>query len=152
MEFKIGDRVRVKNWEEIDDTRKIASPIGGNPHFWSRGKAKNCGLVGNIVDKLYSQAFNCYTYSILFDGQTYPSRSKFDEESIVLLHDEKEWHYDIESDGTKVTAILYETDAHGVSKEVARGKGFIYDKGVAGYVQAASYALKKIYDMYRGDF
>ena len=151
-QLKIGDRVKVKNWEEIEDSKKISASSEGDPRFWSRGKAKTCGKVGKIVDRLFSEAFNCYTYTVQFDGADYPSRSSFDEDSLVLFNEEKRYHYEIESDGTKVNAILYETDAYGVSTEVARGRGFLYENGVAGFAQAASYALKQIYDTFRGEF
>lgn len=42
MAFNIGDRVRVKDYEEIADHLK-AKNTGDDPSMWNAGKAKCCG-------------------------------------------------------------------------------------------------------------
>ena len=148
--WNIGDRVKVKDWCDIEESKK-AKRTDSNPHYWSTGKAKNCGLIGRIVDTLYSEAFDCYVYTVHFDGQSSPSRSKFDCDSFEAVPEapEAKYHYDIQKTDGRVIAILYETVGD-EEKEVARGYGHIIHDGVNGFAQASSYALKKLYESLNG--
>ena len=148
--WNIGDRVKVKDWCDIDDCLKTKR-TDANPHYWSTGKARNCGLIGRIVDRLYSEAFDCYVYTVQFDGQDIPSRSKFDCDAFESVPDvpEAKYHYNIQETDGLVVAILYETVGD-EEKEVARGHGHIIHDGVNGFAQASSYALKKLYEKING--
>jgi len=144
--FNIGDRVKVKNWEEIDDHLKVKT-ASGNPHWWTAFKAKNCGCIGTVVDRLYSEAYSCQVYTVHFDGQDNPSRSSFDDESLVAVPDEsiKEWNYEIICENGVVVAKLYED-----GQLIESGHAHILHDGIKGYAQASSYALKKIYEHLNG--
>ena len=145
MEFNIGDRVRVVDYTEIPETAK-AKKADGNPHLWTTGKARCCGLVGNIVDKLYSEAYDCFMYQVQFDGQELPSRANFDGDAfhIVTAHEVSYDYRFMVKDGV-VIATLYEICGD-VAKEVIRGHGhLIHGDPLIAFAQAASYALKKNY-------
>ena len=148
--FNIGDRIRIKTWDEIEPSLKVKA-MEGNPHTWTTAKAKACGQVGKIVDILWSNAYDCNIYSIQFDGMDQPSNSKFDEDAMVLLpaEDEAEWHYEIHLEGNVVIATLYET-FNGQTRMVERGYAKIFHDGVIGYAQATSYAMKKLYENING--
>lgn len=147
MNFNIGDRVRVKNWDEIDDELKVKN-TNCDPRYWTPGKAKNCGLVGTVVDKLYSEAFGLFIYTVKFDGMDIASRSQFDENSIVPIS-QKQYNVYIDQQGDRVFAELVESDG---DTEILIDKKFgrINHEGAYGYAQAASYALLKIYKNLEG--
>ena len=142
MSFNIGDRVRVKTWDEIDEKFK-SKCSNGDPRIWTIGKSKTCGMVGTIVDKLYSEAFDIHIYTVHFDGMEQHSRSQFDENSIVKM-DSVEYKVDIRQDNDRVYADLIKCE--GDKETVIRsGFGKILEDSAYGYAQAASYAMLKIY-------
>lgn len=141
MEFKIGDRVKVKAYEDIPSELKCRV-TDGNPHLWNNGKAKVCGLVGIVTDKMYSEAYGCDIYRITFEEQRYPSRSLYDAESLIPFEElpPLEYRFEIEQADTVMIARMFCGD-----EEIARGHGHIIHEGNLGIAQATSYALKKIY-------
>lgn len=146
MEFKIGDRVRVKNYEEIADHLK-RKRTEDDPSVWNAGKAKCCGLKGEIVDIMYSTAKEKYIYRIHFDGQAERSRADFTSEALELLTEETvtyRFETDIAEDNV-VIAIMYEDYEDGSSREVTRGHGHIIHEGALGIAQATSYAMYRLY-------
>ena len=140
MEFNIGERVRVKPYDEIP-----------------RGiKNKRYGLLarleGEIVDKLYSEAKGCTVYKIHFDDFDRPSKVDFVEGSFNLIEKEEvKYIYEFENLENLVVARLYEVKGL-IKTEIAKGHGHIFHEGVLGIAQASSYALKKIYEKLNGDF
>ena len=134
MEFNIGDRVRVKKYDELPE------------HMRNPACARLCGKDGEIVDKLWSGARECTIYTIHFDNMQDPSTIAFlgNEIGLVSDLDKKEYGYEFDFLDRVVVAILYEYEDDRKT-EVARGHGHIIHEGVAGVAQAASYALKKIY-------
>lgn len=147
MAFKIGDRVRVKDYEDIPDNLKVKN-ADGNPSLWSCGKSRCCGQKGEIVDIMYSTAYEKYIYRIHFDEQEYRSRADFTEEALELLkEDNVSYHFDIDyADDNVVIAIMYEDHEDGSSEEIARGHGHIIHEGAFGVAQATSYAMFKLYN------
>lgn len=145
MNFKIGDKVRIKDYEEIADCIKTKSKIN-DPSMWNAGKAKCCGLKGKIVDIMYSTAYEKYIYRIHFDGQEERSRADFTEEAFELLkEDEVTYHFETDfADDNVIIVIMYE-DNENSSKEIARGHGHIMHEGAIGIAQATSYAMYKLY-------
>ena len=146
MAFNIGDRVRVKHYEEIADHLKQRS-TDGDPSVWNAGKAKCCGLTGEIVDTMYSNAYDKYIYRIHFDGQEARSRADFTEEALVLLQEDTatyRFETDIADDNV-VIVIMYEDFEDGTSREVARGHGHVIHEGALGIAQATSYAMYRLY-------
>lgn len=146
MDFNIGDRVRVKDYEQIADHLKTKN-TDNDPSLWNAGKAKCCGLKGEIVDIMYSTAYEKYIYRIHFDGQEERSRADFTDEALELLQEDTvTYHHDIDyAEDNVVIAIMYEDHKDGSSKEIARGHGHIIHEGALGIAQATSYAMYRLY-------
>lgn len=140
MEFNIGDRVRVRQYDDIPEELR------------NRGLGKSSGRDGEIVDILWSNAKDTYVYRIQFDGCDMPSRTDFVEGTFDLISEleKAEYTYEFEYAENLVIARLYEIKADS-RKLVARGHGHIFHDGVLGIAQAASYALKRIYKFLEGD-
>lgn len=151
MEYNIGDKVKVKEWNEIPEELKVAT-TSGDPRLFSKGKAKLCGLVGTIVDKMYSEAYCTFLYRIHFDQKEVTSHTFFAEDIIKPLPSKEpvKYKYEIEESDSVVVAVLYEVRGNEKTL-IERGHGHILHDGVTGYAQAASWALKKIYQKVNGD-
>lgn len=130
MEFNIGDRVQVREYAEMPDYCK------------NKGIAKLHGLVGTIVDKLASEASNGFLYRVRFDNSSRPSTTMFTDEQLHILLpinlDEYSFKYEILDN--VVVARFFDGET-----ELGRGYGHIIHDGALGIAQAASYALKKLY-------
>ena len=136
MEYNIGERVRIRRWEDIP------AEIG------NKGYAKCALKEGEIVDKLWSAARDCMIYLIQFDGQDRVSRTHFVEGTFDRLSDlKKKITYTFEFDYLEnVTVVrLYELDGDGNKTEIGKGHGHLIHDGALGIAQSASYALKRIY-------
>lgn len=145
MAFNIGDRVRVKDYEEIADNLK-AKKTDDDPSLWNAGKAKCCGLKGKIVDIMYSTAYEKYIYRIHFDEQEGRSRADFTEEALELLQEESvSYRFETDFVDNVVVVIMYEDYEDGTSEEVGRGHGHIIHEGALGIAQATSYAMYRLY-------
>lgn len=134
MNYKIGDRVRVRQYEDLPEEIR------------HRGLGKSAGKDGTVVDVLWSGAKDCYVYRIQFDGVDTPSRTDFPEGSFDLISELERptYSYELEFAENLVVARLYETVGDS-KKMIARGHGHIFHDGALGIAQASSYALKKIY-------
>ena len=121
MEFNIGDRVKVNNEH-----------------------AENHGMVGTVADKLFSSGHRKYLYTIKFDNSIRTSSVFYDDVSLEHYESLEKLYYDFEVAGNVVIARLI--DDHG--NELQRGHGHIIHEGIKGFTQAASYALKKIFEKY----
>lgn len=139
MEFNIGNRVRIKAYEDLPEEIK------------NRGLGKSAGKDGEIVDVMYSNLKDCYVYRIRFDNYDYPSKTDFPEGSFDLISEleKSKYTYEFEFLENLVVARLYE-EVGDQRYEVARGHGHIFHDGVLGIAQASSYALKKIYEELNG--
>ena len=139
MEFNIGDRVRVRKYEDIPEELR------------NRGLGKSAGRDGEIVDILWSNAKDTYVYRIHFDECDTPSRTDFVEGTFDLVSelDKPTYTYEFEFLENLVIARLYEIVGD-QKYEVARGHGHIFHDGINGIAQASSYALKKIYEELNG--
>lgn len=139
MEFKIGDRVCMKCYEELPE------------HLRSRGMSRMCGQVGTVEDKLYSERSGCYLYGIDFDN--YEKSTKMWEGEFLELYAQEPVTYCYEFDylDNVVVARMYEVKGD-IKKEIGRGHGHIIHEGALGVAQAASYALKRIYIQLGGQF
>ena len=133
--FQIGDRVRVRPYDELPDEVK------------SKSTGILCGKDGEIVDIVYSNAKKCLYYTIHLDGYDKPSAKLFTEDSIDLVPQEvpHTYRYDFDFLENVVVARLIEIDGDGNETEVARGHGHLIHDGTPGIAQAASYALKRIW-------
>lgn len=135
-EFNIGDRVVVKEFEDI--------PSEGR----TRAVAKFSGLVGTVKDKLFSTASNDYIYVVHFDEYEKESNKMWRADHLTAyVEPKKEYNLILDYADNVVVVIITED-----GKEVGRGHGHIIHEGSIGIVQAASYALKKIYERRGGTF
>ena len=75
-EWNIGDKVRTLRVDEIPQERK-AERTGGDPRVWATSKFKLAGAVGEIVDKMHSEACGEYLYKLRFDGADRVSTALF---------------------------------------------------------------------------
>jgi hypothetical protein len=133
MEFNIGDRVRVRRYNDIPDNIK------------NKGIGKSAGKDGEIVDVMYSNAKDCYVYKLHFDGIARPCITDFPEGSFDLISELEQatYTYEFEYLENVVVARLYEIKGD-EKTEIGIGHGHIFHKGAFGVAQAASYALKRI--------
>jgi hypothetical protein len=137
MEFNIGDRVRVKDYEHLPQEMK------------RKAMGKVTGKEGEIVDKLWSGAKDCMIYKIRLEGFDRVSVVDFLEDSIEYIRDiKKTYRYEVDVLDKVVVAVLYEV-GDDFKTEIARGHGHIIHEGEEGIAQAASYASKKIYQKYQ---
>ena len=133
MEFKIGDRVKVKEYADILES------------YRTKGVARLSGEVGTVVDKLYREGAGCFIYRVHFDGYDRPSYKMWTEHQLyVLLNIPKEYKYEFENLDNVVIAIFYEVVGD-TKTEIGRGYGHIIHEGSLGIAQASAYALKKIW-------
>ena len=136
--YNIGDRVIVRSFEEIP-TESRTKALG-----------RLSGCKGTIVDKLFSQSFDGFVYTIQFDDSANESKKLWTEDMLYLLVDipiTYEYEFDYLED--VVVAKLYEVKGE-TKTEIERGHGHIIHEGVLGIAQAASYALKKIFEKMSG--
>jgi hypothetical protein len=141
MEFNIGERVRIRRYEDMPDSVK------------HKGIAKNAGNDGEIVDKLWSAARDCMLYRIQFDGFDRVSKTDFPEGTFDRISDlmaRKTYTYEFEFLENVTVARLYEVDGDGNKTEIAKGHGHMIHDGALGIAQSASYALKRIYQALNG--
>lgn len=140
MAIKIGQKVRVKDWDDIPERLKneVSDDLS-----WGRGRAKVCGQTGRVVDVIYSNLNKQFVYRFRADGSKYVSHILFDEECFDIIYDGLRCN--IFRDGERVYAQIVNAD--GVALRSAYG--YIKNDTELGFVQAASYALKRLYEEMR---
>lgn len=129
--FTIGDRVRVKDYNDIPEEHK------------TRGLAKMCGEIGTIEDVFYSSAQECDLYAIQFDNYA-NSQKLYQEELLEAVDESVSYEYEFEYLENVVVARLYEV-TETTKTEIGMGHGHIFHEGAVGIAQAASYAMKRLY-------
>lgn len=133
--FNIGDRVRIRPYEELpeDVKNKATSPL--------------CGKDGEIVDIVYSNAKHRLYYVLHIDGFDKPSSKMFTDDCLDLVPEEvpATYRYDFDYLDNVVVAKFIEVDGDGNETELARAHGHIIHEGALGIAQAASYAMKHIW-------
>jgi hypothetical protein len=136
--YNIGDRVVIRAYED--------TPVESR----TKGMARLSGKKGTIVDKLYSECFDGFVYTIKFDEYEAPSKKMWTAEMFYILN-EIPVNYEYEFDYLEdvVVAKLYEVNGD-TKTEIERGHGHIIHEGALGIAQAASYALKKLYEKLNG--
>ena len=140
MEFNIGDRVRVRDRENLPEEMK------------TKAISRITGLDGVIVDKMWSGARDCTIYKLQLDAFKIPSKVDFLEGSFDLISELEQatYTYEFEFAENLVIARLYEVNSDS-KKMIARGHGHIFHDGALGIAQASSYALKRIYLFLEGE-
>ena len=138
MEFNIGERVRIKAYDEMPEEGR------------NKRMGMLAGLEGKIVDKMYSEAKGCTVYKIHLDDFDRPSKCDFSEGLLEFIEGKAEYAYEFEYLENLVVARLYEIVDGDLKKEIAKGHGHIFHDDAYGVAQAASYALKRICDKLNG--
>jgi hypothetical protein len=139
MEFKIGDRVKVKKYDSLPEEIK------------NKGLGKSAGKEGEIVDIMYSNVKDCFIYRIRFDGCAMHSQTDFLDGTFDIVPDKDKptYEYGFEFLDNLVVARLYEIIGE-TKTEICKGHGHIFHDGVLGVAQASAYALKKILESLGG--
>jgi hypothetical protein len=136
MEFNIGERVRIRAYEDMPESIR---------NGWI---AKKQGKDGEIVDKLWSAAMDQMVYCIRFAGVATPSRTFFAEGTFDRISDlipKVTYVYEFDNLEKVVVARFYEVDEDGKKTEIARGHGHLIHEGALGIAQASAFALKRIW-------
>jgi hypothetical protein len=137
-EFNIGDRVKLREYADIPTESR------------NQGMARCCGKVGTITDKLYSNCFDGYVYTIKFDDYDAPSKKLWSEDCFThYIEPTITYHYEFDVLDNVVVARFYEVNGE-EKTEIERGHGHIIHEGAKGIAQASAYALKKIYEKMNG--
>lgn len=138
MEFRIGDRVKVKEYASIHED------------YRTQGVARLSGEIGTVTDKLYSEVNDGFIYRVHFDNYTRPSNKLWTEEHLdKYVEPSVEYKYEFENLDNVVIAIFYEVVGD-TKTEIGRGHGHIIHEGALGIAQASAYALKKLYEKMNG--
>lgn len=135
MEFYIGENVRVRKYEDLADEVK------------HKGLGKHAGRDGVITDVMFSNAKDCFVYRIQFNDADSPSRTDFVEGTFDRIEDLETvtYSYEFEFAENLVIARFYQHNGE-EKKMIGRGHGHIFHDGSLGIAQAASYALKRIFN------
>lgn len=133
-EYNIGEKVVVKKLDQLPAQLQTRDVVG------------LCGFEAEVIDRLYSEAKQAYSYKLLLTGaKTSPVRLLPAEALDPVVEEEtREYVHEITYLDDVVVAKFYEVDEQGNKTEIARGHGHIIHEGAFGIAQAASYALKKI--------
>lgn len=137
MEFKIGERIRIKQYADIPQEHK------------SKALGKVCGKSGEIVDVLTATSGE-KLYIIHLDGYAMESKKLWSGECLIS-ENATQYTWEFEVLENLVVGTMYEVNGE-VKTEITRGHGHIIHEGCIGIAQAASYALKKAYEKLGGTF
>ena len=102
---------------------------------------------GYVADKFRSQSGQ-FAYMVELETGT---KLLYSEDELAFYKKALEYDYEIERVENVVIARLYEVEGD-IRTELAVGHGHIFHEGALGVAQAASYALKKIYDKIGGGY
>ena len=127
MDFNIQDKVRVVSYEEL--------PLEAR----NKAIAKACGKVGEIVDRLYSEAEGGYIYRVHLEGSRTNSTINFTEEMLEPSVVGGNIKVDTIIEDNLVIIRMYQDGV-----EIRHHHAHIFNDGLAGIAQAISYAAKKI--------
>jgi hypothetical protein len=107
------------------------------------------GKTGVINDKLYSNKLDDWMYTIKFDDNNVPYPKPLLGRDLERIDDNKEYRFEIFQAENVMVAVMYEIDGD-TERELSRYHGHIMHEGLLGVVQAASYAMKKLYTNFNG--
>ena len=144
-EGNIGEKVRVIDREAIPAECK-AKIAGGNPAMWTGPKSRLAGMVGEVVDKLYSEANNCYIYKLHLDGFDRTSNALFVGDDLEEIR-KSEYRFEVKILGDVVCARMLDGET-----QIGIGHGHVFHGGALGFMQAASFAMKRCYEDMGGTF
>lgn len=133
MAFNIGDRIRVKAYEDLPEELR------------NNGVARMAKKLGTVEDRMYSESADKFFYVIKFDDFKVTSTKMWTEDFLEMPRDDVTYHYEFDYLDNVVVARFYEVRGE-VKTEIGRGHGHIIHAGAIGVAQASSYALKKIFE------
>lgn len=146
-EWNIGDKVKVIDREAIPAECKTKT-ANGNPALWTGPKSRLASMVGEVVDKLYSEAHGCYVYKLKLDGFDRTSNALFVGEDLEELPKPKaKLRFEVEILDNVVCARLMDGE-----KQLSIGHGHVIHANALGIMPAGSYAMKKCYMNMGGTF
>jgi hypothetical protein len=152
-EWNIGDQVKVIDHEAIPAERRVKS-AGGNPALWSASKSRLTSMIGEVVDKLYSEAHGCHVYKLKLDGFDKVSAALFVGDDLEELpkpkveeKTESGIHFKVEIHDDVAVARMMDGEV-----QLGIGHGHVLHAGTLGIMQAASYAMKRCYESMGGTF
>lgn len=107
---------------------------------------------GTIVDKLFSEYGGDAYYKVRLDSSDYTLMQLYEEQDLEMVEEKPEYSFtfDICDDKRNVVIAIIHKTVNGVTTEIGRGHGHIIHEGDDGVVQAASWALKKIWQEMNG--
>lgn len=113
MEFNIGDRIKVKAYEDLPEMIR------------SKAIARMCNKVGTVVDKLFSEGVGEFLYSIKFDDFE-KSIKLWTMDYLEAFKEDVRYDYEFDYLDNVVVARLYEI--RGEEKtEIGSGRLTKYD-------------------------
>lgn len=131
MEFKVGDRITVKQYADIPKMHK------------SRAVGKLCGRSGKIINVLMD-ANGEALYIIHLDGYAAESKKLWSGDCLINeVTAQYSWTFEVLDN--VVVGVMFETVGNRKT-EITRGHGHLIHEGSVGIAQAASYALKKAFE------
>ena len=146
-EWNIGNKVKVIDREAIPTERK-AKIANGNTTLWAGPKSKLAGMVGEVVDKLYSEAAGCYIYKLKLEGYDRVSSALFVADDLEELPKKQaSLHFEVKILEDVVCARMLDGDT-----ELGIGHGHVFHAGALGVMHAASFAMKRCYESMGGTF
>lgn len=137
--MNIGQIVKIKNFDQLPT------------HLQTQRLKGMAGFEAEIIDRLYSEANQSYSYQLQLTGAKTVPLVTFPEEALeIVVEEPAEYVHEIEYLDNVVLVIFYEVKKD-KKTEIARGHGHIIHEGAQGVAQAASYAMKRCYDQLIGD-
>ena len=146
-EWNIGDKVKVIDREAIPAERKVKI-TNGDPSLWTGPKSRLAGMVGEVVDKLYSEAAGCHIYKLKLEGFDRVSNALFVADDLEELpKKQSSLRFEVKILEDVVCARMLDGDT-----ELGVGHGHVFHAGALGIMQAASFAMKRCYESMGGTF
>lgn len=146
-EWNIGNKVKVIDREAIPAECK-AKIANGNPALWTGPKSRLAGMVGEVVDKLYSEAAGCHVYKLKMEGFDRASNALFVADDLEELPKKQaSLHFEVKILEDVVCARMLDGET-----ELGIGHGHVFHAGALGVMQAASFAMKRCYESMGGTF
>ena len=135
----IGDLVKIKPREELPADLRTTR------------MTSLCGMEAEIIDRLWSESEGGYLYRVRLTGAQTVPLALFPEEALDLVVVELV-AYDFETEVLENVVVVRFYEVRDDERvELAKGHGHIIHEGAYGIAQAASYALKRIYQSMGGD-
>lgn len=105
-----------------------------------------------IIDKFASAISDDVQYRVRFDRNGYVPMRLFDEAQLDAFEEKAEYSFSFdipEDEETPMVVAIAKKTVDGVTTEIGRGFGHIIHEGDDGFLQAASYALKRIWNQHK---